>query len=96
MQRVCRIDIVPSHVKIFCEKIKNGNITNEDIETVALKFGFEKIKNLGTDFMVTRKIVDDMSDEKFEIMKPLYDYMTSYESCTGMSNHASLICKNNK
>jgi len=65
----------------------------EEIESAAAKHGLVKIKNLGTDFMFTMKIVDEMSDERFELMKPVYDQMTSYESCTGMSNHALLVCR---
>ncbi|MPN06027.1 hypothetical protein SDC9_153281 [bioreactor metagenome] len=65
----------------------------EAMESMAVKYGLLKIKNLGTDFFITMKIVNDMSDERFEVMKPLYDQMTSYESCTGMSNHALLICR---
>ncbi len=67
--------------------------TAEDMETLAKKNNLQKIKNLGTDFMIAMKIVNDMSDEKFELLKPLYDEMTSRESCTGMSNHALMICK---
>lgn len=66
--------------------------TPEEINMIATKYGLSKIKNLGTDFFVTMNIVDAMSDEQFELMKPLYDQMTSHESCTGMSNHAVLIC----
>jgi len=65
----------------------------EEIEAVAKKYGLYKIKNLGTNFMVTMKIVNDMSEERFEFMKPLYDQMTTYESCTGMSDHAVLVCR---
>lgn len=65
----------------------------EEMESIARKYGFSKIKNLGTDFFVTMSIVEMMSDERFEIMKPLLDQMASYESCTGMSNHAVLICR---
>jgi len=39
------------------------------------------------------KIVNDMTDERYELMKPLYDQMCAYESCTGMADHALLICK---
>lgn len=67
--------------------------TPEEMNTVASKYGLSKIKNLGTDFFVTMNVVDSMNDEQFEIMRPLYDQMTSYESCTGMSNHALLVCK---
>jgi len=65
----------------------------EDIEEAAVKHGFSKIKNLGTNFWIAMKIVDDMDDERFELMKPIYDRMASYESCTGMSGHALLVCK---
>lgn len=65
----------------------------EEIEAVAQSYGFNKIKNLGTDFFITMSIVESMSDDRFEILKPLLEQMTSYESCTGMSNHAVLICK---
>lgn len=65
----------------------------EEIEAVAARHGLEKIKNLGTDFSIAMRLVDRMADDRFELMKPLYDQMTRYESCTGMSNHALLICR---
>jgi ubiquinone/menaquinone biosynthesis C-methylase UbiE len=65
----------------------------EEIELVAKKYGFSKIKNLGVDFFTMMSIVENMNDEKYEILKPLLDQMASYESCTGMSNHAILVCK---
>ena len=51
-----------------------------------------KIKNRYRLF-VTMGVVDSMSDEQFEIIRPLYDQMTSHESCAGMSNHALLVCR---
>lgn len=65
----------------------------EEIETLAQTYGFSKIKNLGTDFFLTASVIDTMDNEKFEIMKPLLDEMASYTSCTGMSNHAVLVCQ---
>lgn len=53
----------------------------EEIELAAKKYGFSMIKNLGTDFFITMSIVETMSDEKFEVIKPLLDQMASYESC---------------
>lgn len=67
--------------------------TPEEMNMTAEKHSLSKLKNLGTDFFVTMKIVDAMTDERFEIMRPLYDQMTSHESCTGMSNHALLVCR---
>lgn len=65
----------------------------EEIEAAAQIHGFSKIKNLGTDFLILASVIEAMGKEKFEIMKPLLDEMTSYDSCTGMSNHAVLICR---
>jgi len=65
----------------------------EEMEKTASKYGLAKIRNMGTDFFVTKDIVDKMDDEKFEIYMELADEMVKHESCTGMSNHALLICK---
>lgn len=59
----------------------------------AEEHGLFKLKNLGTDFFITMSVVNNMSDDRFEAMRPLYDQMTTHESCTGMSNHALLICR---
>ena len=65
----------------------------EEMEQDAARHGFRKLKNLGTDFFLTMSIVEQMDDEKFGLLKPLLDQMTSHESCTGMSNHALLVCQ---
>ncbi len=67
--------------------------TPEEMNDTAQRQGLSKVMNLGTDFFVTMGAVNSMTDEQFEIMRPLYDQMTSHESCTGMSNHALLICR---
>lgn len=69
--------------------------TPEEMNTTAIKYGLSKMKNLGTDFFITMNLVNAMSDEEFELMRPLYDQMTSYESCTGMANHALMVCRKN-
>jgi len=65
----------------------------EEMEQAAAEHGFQKIKNVGTDFFITESIVNAMDDEKFEAYMELADQMASSESCTGMSNHALLICR---
>ena len=65
----------------------------EEMAETARKYGLKKLKNLGTNFMFAMKIVNDMTDERFETMRPLYDSMTSCESCTGLAGHALLICE---
>ena len=65
----------------------------ERIEAVAAQYGLAKIKNLGTHFLTMMSVVNNMTDEQFALLEPLYDQMVSSESCTGMSNHALLICR---
>lgn len=65
----------------------------EEMEEMSSNCGLTKIKNLGTNFMFSTQIVNDMTDEQFEVMQPLYDKMASYESCTGMAGHALLVCR---
>ena len=67
----------------------------EEMEALAAKYDLTKIKNMGTDFFITQSVVNNMNDEKFALYMELADQMVNYESCTGMSNHALLICKNN-
>ncbi|NLK40041.1 MAG: class I SAM-dependent methyltransferase [Clostridiales bacterium] len=67
--------------------------TPEEMEETANRYRLCKVKNLGTNFMCLLQRVNEMTDEEFEVMRPLYDQMTSHESCTGMAGHALLICK---
>ncbi len=68
-------------------------VTPEDIEREAGKFGFEKLADLGTDFFILSETVNGMDDEAFKLIRPLYDRMATSGSCTGLSNHALLICR---
>lgn len=65
----------------------------EEMEEAASRHGLRKVKNLGTNFMFLFQRVNAMTDEEFEVRRPLYDFLTSYESCTGMTGNALLICK---
>jgi ubiquinone/menaquinone biosynthesis C-methylase UbiE len=67
--------------------------TPEEMEDVAARHGLSKIRNIGTDSFITTSVVDKMDDEKFELYMALSDEMFKHESCTGMSNHALLICR---
>ena len=67
--------------------------TPEEMEETAKKHGLIKIRNMGTDFFITMGVVDKMNDEKFEAYMELANEMVKHESCTGMSNHALLICR---
>jgi len=65
----------------------------EEMEQDAARHGFAKMRNRGMDFFVAECVVNAMDDEKFEMYRELADEMVKYESCTGMSNHALLICR---
>lgn len=65
----------------------------EQMNAAAQRHGLCKIKNLGTDFFMLMNVVNEMDDARFETLRPLYDQMAGYESCTGLSNHALLVCK---
>lgn len=66
----------------------------EEFEQDAVSNGLKIIKNTGVDFIFNENLINDMQDEKFEAWLELSDLMTESESCTGMSVHALLICKN--
>ena len=65
----------------------------EEMEEAAARHGLSKLHNLGTDFFITMSVVNQMYDEKFKVFMELADEMVKHESCTGMSNHALLICR---
>ena len=65
----------------------------EEIENAAARHGLSKIRNIGLDFFGSTGIADKMDDEKFELYLEIFDEGVKYESCTGMSEHAPLICR---
>ena len=65
----------------------------EEIEAAAEKYGFRKLKNLGTDFFLMLNRIEEMGEEQYRLLRPLLDQMAEHESCTGMSNHALLVCR---
>jgi len=67
--------------------------TPEEMEAGASRHGLAKIRSAGLDFFNLTGIADKMDDEKFEAYLELFDIATSLESCTGMSEHALLVCK---
>jgi ubiquinone/menaquinone biosynthesis C-methylase UbiE len=65
----------------------------EEMEDMAMGLGLIKLRNLGTDFFFAADAIDRMDDEKFALYQPLADEMARYENCTGLSNHALLLCR---
>lgn len=65
----------------------------EEMEGDAKQNGLEILKNYGLDFFFASCAIDSMSDEQFDCYMELADKMSESESCTGLSNHALLICR---
>jgi 2-polyprenyl-3-methyl-5-hydroxy-6-metoxy-1,4-benzoquinol methylase len=65
----------------------------EEMENDAAAHGLKKIKNAGMDFLLAEGAVNTMSEEQFECWREISDRMSDSESCTGLSNHALLICR---
>jgi SAM-dependent methyltransferase len=66
--------------------------TPEEIEQSAKKHGLSVIKNVGLDFWIATNLINNMSEEQFEAWMVLNDRMAESEYCTGLSNHALLVC----
>lgn len=67
--------------------------TPEEMEKMAEAHGFEVVKNCGLDFMVMMGAIEQMTDEQFQCYLELADRMAESRFCTGLSNHALLICR---
>jgi len=67
----------------------------EEMETSAARYNLSKIRNIGTDFFNGSNIANQMDDEKFGLFIEILDEAIKHESCTGMSEHALLICRKN-
>ena len=67
--------------------------TPEEVELAAVRHGFIKIRSAGLDFFNLTAIADKMDDDTFGFYLELFDAATELESCTGMSEHALLVCR---
>lgn len=65
----------------------------EEMEKDAENNGLKVIKNCGLDFFFMSCAIDEMDDEQFECYIEFADKMSESETCTGLSNHALLICR---
>lgn len=66
----------------------------EEVERAAKKHGLSVLENVGIDFAFGTNIINAMSEEQLEAWMVLSDFMSASPSCTGVSNHALLICRN--
>jgi len=67
--------------------------TPEEMEQSARAHGLSVIKNVGLDFWLAANIINNMSDDQFEAWMVLNDRMAESMYCTGLSNHALLVCE---
>ncbi len=65
----------------------------EEMKQDAAENGFKVLKNHGLDFYFASSAIDAMPDEQFECYMELADRMSDSVFCTGLSNHALLICR---
>lgn len=64
----------------------------EEMECDAKENNLEIVKNCGLDFFFAQSAVNMMSEEQFSLYMDLSDKMVSSPSCTGLSDHALMIC----
>ena len=64
----------------------------EEIEALASDTGLRLIQNAGVDVILSRNI-ERMSEEQWACYVELAEAALEYPSCTGMSNHALMICR---
>jgi hypothetical protein len=67
--------------------------TPEEMEQSAIKHGLNVIKNVGLDFLIFIYLINNMSEEQFEAWRVLNDRMAESAYCTGLSNHALMVCE---
>lgn len=65
----------------------------EEIEQDAAANGLAIVQNAGVDFTFNANDINNMSDEKYAAWIEVLNYMFKSKSCTGVSNHAVLVCR---
>lgn len=65
----------------------------EEIEADAIAAGLDVVQNAGVDFTFNASDINKMDDEKYRAWTEIMDYMFESKSCTGVSNHAVLVCR---
>jgi hypothetical protein len=68
--------------------------TPEEISERAKYHGLSVLKNIGINFFFNKEQINNMDEEMYKCWLEFSDYLCDSESCTGLSVHALLICKN--
>ena len=64
----------------------------EEMEHDAKQYNLEIVKNCGLDFFFAQSAVNMMTDEQFSLYMELSDKMSNSRSCTGLADHALMVC----
>lgn len=65
----------------------------EEMESDAVQKKLKILKNNGLDFFFALNTINQMSEEQFGYYMEIADRMSESTYCTGLSNHALLICR---
>ncbi len=65
----------------------------EEMEADAKVAGLSVLRSAGVDFTFNASDINTMDDEKYTAWTEIMDTMFQSESCTGVSNHAVLVCR---
>ena len=65
----------------------------EEMAQTAALFELEVLRNVGVDFTFNAEYINSMPEDQFEAWMEISDLMCGSESCTGLSNHALLVCR---
>jgi 2-polyprenyl-3-methyl-5-hydroxy-6-metoxy-1,4-benzoquinol methylase len=65
----------------------------EEMEKSVNSAGLKIITSAGLDFLIFEKEIEGMSDEQRKVLFHFMDILNASPSCTGLANHAMLICR---
>jgi len=65
----------------------------EEMEELAGQCGLTLVQNAGVDITLNAQQINHMDDEQYACWLEFAEYMLKWPSCTGMANHALMICR---
>jgi SAM-dependent methyltransferase len=66
----------------------------EEIAVCAADHGLTVLENVGVDYMFTAELINEASQEQLAAWDAIFLAMNKSSTCSGTSNHALMICKN--
>jgi len=65
----------------------------EEVEALASQCGLQLLQNAGVNITLNAAQINHMDDAQYACWLECAEYMLQFPSCTGMANHALMICK---